>query len=73
MTHALDVFTNPTEHPDVPVPQHVIERVVRNTDKITAIYLIRAAYRDPDGGWTTLIEAKEIRESILARGQYSRN
>lgn len=53
-----------TASPTLDVPQSAIIRAVRRLDHIEAIALIRAAYREGNGAYMSLEDAKLIYYSI---------
>jgi len=57
---AIDTYGRVAERPDLVVPQSAIIRAVRNLPMVEALALIRAAYREQDGGWCSLATAKLI-------------
>lgn len=63
----LEIYGDPAKYADLPVPQHVIERAVVNLDKIEAIALIRGSYRQGNGAFASLPEAKMIYADIMHR------
>ena len=44
----------------VAVPPHAFDRAVQNLSRLEALALIRATYKEEDGGYATLEHAKEI-------------
>ena len=49
----------------VKVPPHAFDKAVRNLNRLEALALIRASYKEEDGGYATLEHAKEIYEIII--------
>jgi len=64
---AINTYRRVAEHPDLAVPQSSIARAVRHLPPIEALALIRAAYRETDGGWCSLATAKLIYAAIVGR------
>ena len=49
----------------IKVPPYAFDRAVRHLDRLEALALIRAAYKEDDGGYASLTHAKEIYEIII--------
>lgn len=61
----LDPTIRWAQETNVSLPRHVFEDTIRGVDKITALKIIRAAYRDPDGAYCSLQDAQIIYGAIV--------